>query len=428
MRLSLPDHDTIEDLLGGADAKLRELLARAVDERLVGGRPQSVAFEAEVFESQACLALVGNHVRAPVLEVLDAPHLDRGIVDVDPVVRENIGPIDHHRDADEIAIGKAVRGAAYPLWRSGIQALHQLADGHAGDEVRALVLLDRPQRGFRPPRPTRPAVVLEASHSSPEPHWAPLLAMDLGHALPHLTGTEAWIPEAVDQRGHQAASIGRAAVRQEGALQDEPHVEALDALRRPVCGQLLGADAPHLLRVGLEEDVVEAPAELVPHPVLEASRIPNRLDAGPRVAGHAEDCLHRAEVPEGVGRLERIREIPTPVVDSRQAIAREHLRAQDLSPEIFDLLVLVEEPVAADVESVALVLDCARKATDVRRVLLDHGGRQAVLHELVRSRQPGRAAADDHNVLMTVPGTQVAHSINGPDGGPVRKLRSISAS
>src|SRR5207249_11325536 len=56
------------------------------------------------------------------------------------------------------------------------------------------------------------------------------------------------IAEAVDQGRDQVASIGGLAMRQQGALQDEPHVEALDALCGPIRRELFGADPPHLLR------------------------------------------------------------------------------------------------------------------------------------------------------------------------------------
>src|SRR5207245_7217256 len=137
-----------------------------------------------------------------------------------------------------------------------------------------------------------------------------------------------------------------------------------------------------------------------------------------RLALRYANPLRRPDGPERCGRFERLRRLASSVVDARKAIAGQHLRAEDLGPEVFDLLVLGEEPVAADVEAVALVLHGASQPAHVGRVLLDHRGRYVVLHQLVSRGQPGRAGADYHNVLVAVRGTQVAHSINRPDAAP----------
>ena len=49
-------------------------------------------------------------------------------------------------------------------------------------------------------------------------------------------------------------------------------IEALDALRGPVGGNLVAGHAPHLLGVGLEEDLEQPLAELVAHPFVEGAR------------------------------------------------------------------------------------------------------------------------------------------------------------
>jgi hypothetical protein len=58
-------------------------------------------------------------------------------------------------------------------------------------------------------------------------------------------------------------------VAEEGGLRGGEEGEALDALGGPLGAQLGGRDAPHLLRVGLEEVLVEALAEAVGDPLLE---------------------------------------------------------------------------------------------------------------------------------------------------------------
>src|SRR2546423_2829310 len=108
-----------------------------------------------------------------------------------------------------------------------------------------------------------------------------LAGADVRHALPHLTGTEPRVSEAIDQRRHDLAATLRLSIREQRAAQHDPQVEALDALCRPVGRKLFGADAPNLFRVGLEEDVEKAPPELGAHPVLERPRLLDGLRAGP---------------------------------------------------------------------------------------------------------------------------------------------------
>src|SRR5256714_14063788 len=125
-----------------------------------------------------------------------------------------------------------------------------------------------------------------------------LAGADVRHALPHLTGTEPRVSEAIDQRGHDLAATLRLPIREQRAADHDPQVEALDALRGPVRRQLLGADAPHLFGVGLEEDAVQAPPELVAHPLLERPRVLDRPQPRPDVARETQGRLQRAEVPE----------------------------------------------------------------------------------------------------------------------------------
>src|SRR5437016_7298574 len=238
------------------------------------------------------------------------------------------------------------------------------------------------------------------------------LLADLGHALPHLAGTEPWVAEPVDQRGDDLAAPAGLAAGQQRAAQNDPQVEAFDPLRRPVGGQLLGADAPYLFGVGLEEDAEQAPAELVADPILEGLRILDRLQACPRVAGQAQDGLDRTEVPERVDGLYRVREEPAAVVDARKAAASQHLRAEDLRPQVLDLFVLGEEPVTADVEPVALVLDGAGQPAHLLRVLLDHRDRHVALEQLVRGGQTSGPRAHDDDVLPFAIGDQGGHRVS----------------
>src|SRR5206468_9787941 len=123
----------------------------------------------------------------------------------------------------------------------------------------------------------------DARHGLPEENRMALRGGDLGHPLPHLAWTQTRVAEPVDQRGHDLTPLAGLALRQQRAANDDPEVEALDPLCCPVGGQLFRADAPNLFCVGFEEDAVEAPAELVAHPLFERSGVLDRKQASPEV-------------------------------------------------------------------------------------------------------------------------------------------------
>ena len=114
-------------------------------------------------------------------------------------------------------------------------------------------------------------------------------------------------------------------------------------------------DAPDLLGVGLEEELVEALAEAVGDPLLEV--VLGALAAAAR--GHGRRGRQRVSsigpsflmtsVP-----LQRIVEELAVPVDARHARAQQELLAHDLVPEVVDLLGLGEEAVAAEVEAIAV--------------------------------------------------------------------------
>ena len=66
----------------------------SADQLVIGRVPQAVALEAEVFEAEAGELLVRHHLRRPGAEVLDAADLDARLVDVDPVVGEQVRLVD----------------------------------------------------------------------------------------------------------------------------------------------------------------------------------------------------------------------------------------------------------------------------------------------------------------------------------------------
>ncbi len=287
------------------------------------------------------------------------------------------------------------------------------------------MFLSLARRGASHDRANEAAFVLDGVDRSSEENRRSLLPADVRHPLPHLPGSKSRIAKFVDQRGDDLAAIPGSAARDEGAAQNEPEVEALDALSRPVGGELLGADAPYLFCVRLEEDAEEAPSKLVAHPVLEALRILDRLQPRTGIAGDAAHGFQRPQVPERVGGFDRIGEEASPVIDAREPPAGQHLVAEDLGPQVFDLLVLGEEPVAADVESITLVLDGAGQTAYLPGILLEDRDRDVVLEKLVGGSQPRRARAHDDDVRPTALGDQSAHSVATSPAGSVLLVSGV---
>ena len=87
------------------------------------------------------------------------------------------------------------------------------------------------------------------------------------------------------------------------------------------------------------------------------------------------------------------------VVDPAHPRAGDELVAQDLAPDRVDLVALGEEPVAADVEAIPLVLVGPADPADQPGVGFEHHAGAAVLAQLVGSRQPRRTAAGNHRAM-----------------------------
>ena len=85
---------------------------------------------------QARQLLVGHHLRRPGAEVLNAPDLHARLVDVDPVVGEEVGLVDDQRDGDEIAIAQ-LRRRRRAERGSGSMRGDELADRRRRDDVLA---------------------------------------------------------------------------------------------------------------------------------------------------------------------------------------------------------------------------------------------------------------------------------------------------
>ena len=148
--------------------------------------------------------------------------------------------------------------------------------------------------------------------------------------------------------------------------------------------------APDLLRVRLEEEVEQALAEAVRHPLLEGVLLALGLHLRPQVGEERARQLDRAELLDHVGAAQRVVEELAVPEDARHARALEEVLAHDLVPEVVDLLGLGEEAVAAEVEAVAVADRGLGDAADLVLGLEDDHG-QALLGEQVAGGQPGRA-------------------------------------
>ncbi len=182
---------------------------------------------------------------------------------------------------------------------------------------------------------------------------------------------------------------------EDGGTEGEP----LDPLRGPVRGDLGARHAPHLLGVGLEEDGVQALAELVGHPLLEVLRIRVGTHAGFAVGSSTAHGLDRAERLERLDRLQGVAEVLAVVVDAGRARTSQEIIAEEIGPVVLDLRGLREEAVAADVEPVALVLGRPRDSANVLGICLKYRGLDASAGEEVGRGESRWSASDDDGVL-----------------------------
>jgi hypothetical protein len=70
------------------------LLLGKFNQFFIGHAPNLVALVAKIFHAQTRLSRIGNHVRTPVLKVLNASDFDFGRMNVNPIVRKKVGLVD----------------------------------------------------------------------------------------------------------------------------------------------------------------------------------------------------------------------------------------------------------------------------------------------------------------------------------------------
>src|SRR6202041_2766096 len=95
--------------------------------------------------------------------------------------------------------------------------------------------------------------------------------------------------------------------------------QALDALRRPIGGNLVATHAPDLFRIGLEEDREQPLAELVADPLVKRLGIFDRKSLRICKGCDAEKALQQAEIAQRLEGLERIGIEFPPVEDARES-------------------------------------------------------------------------------------------------------------
>jgi len=331
------------------------------------------------------------------------------LVDVDPVVGEEVLAVEHEGDGEEVAVAQPAPGLAHLGRRERASEVHGRAQRQRRDHLAGH---------------DRLAAGLDLHHAAVVVEREPLdgslgaylaaQAADLGgHRVPHLARPVARVVELGDQALHLVA-----AVAEEGCLRGAEERQALDSLRCPLGAQLGTRHAPHLLRVGLEEELVEALAEAIGHPFLEAVLAALGLDRGHEIGGKRARELDRAELADHVRAAQRIVQEALVPVDARHARAQKELVVEHLVPEGVDLLGLGEEAVAAEVEAVAVAFLGHRQAAHLF-VRLEHDHRQPLLGQEVGGGEARGASAEHHGGLVE----QGPTALRGRDEPACRRKR-----
>ena len=444
----------IDDVLRPVDhAHAGELLDGEVTRLLVAHRPERVALLAEVFQADPHRVVhVLDQVGAPVVEDLQTADLVARILHVDPAVRHDrriaqrgdvggvaqLQVLDQQAHGHEVAVRQAVGDLAHigghlrgALTRA--QGVDQVLHRHGGDELvglqlGAVALAILVHHGF-----DAAALLAHLDHVRVGDHThTGALAVAL-HGLPQLAGPVLGVPELLDQAGlHLGGVLFLRQQFEERVLQHLGDAQALDALRAPVGRDLRGVPPPQLLGVALEEHRVQLAPETVDVEVLQivlGQLVHHRLQIREpglqrqlgahgleRVRAQADRVVEEMPVPVDAGHavpLEhhlvaglRVRPARFQVVMAAElpvVVAGRTLQRQGVAPPLHDAVVLREEPVAADVHPVAVVLHRARDAAELAG-RLQHGHvvrvRAAVLHQFPCGGQTGGAAADDHHGLL----------------------------
>ena len=398
--LFLPNDRAADDILGLGQPELREFLRRQRDQIIIARRPQPITFEAEIFEADAGQAGIGHHFGRPAAEILHPPDLYLVVVDVDPVVGEQVFGADHQRNGEEIAVAQGTC-----LAEAGGQRMNtrrQLAHRCAADDMRSIDGDDAAIGLARLHLPAAGALILrQLLEAVAHQHMIAARNHLVARCFPHHPRPLAGIAEGFEQGLGFHAVIGLF-VEAQTALQPVEHRRAkaqpLDPLRRPVRRHLVARHAPHLLGIGFEKDRIEFVAELVDRPILETAHALVGEGLGPGIARHAQTRTPDAQIEQRLEGAQRIAVEFALIIDAAHTWALDEIVGQNLVPQIDDFLRFREKAMPADVEAKALVLDRAADAADIALVLFDHRHLIALLGQQIGGGQPGRPRADDGDV------------------------------
>lgn len=436
IRLGASYHRAVQVSFGRQDPYLLQLFEDQLDQILVIHVPQLVGLVTEILRTDPD-TIAGDHIGAPVVEDLHPAHLHTLVLDVDPIVADELPVLvlelefgEFQADDQEIPVLQALKDLVHLGGNGRPHGLRHILQGHGAEYG---VAIDRGQDIVL-------AVldVIDTSIFQRQPRHFRLqgdpdagLRAFIGHLLPQHARTLGGIQELLDERG--GCTLGIPVTDAHHLLEAVPDeirdLERLDALAAPFGADLGTGLAPDLPRVVLEEHIIDLAAETVDVEILQVLLGPYRRDPGKhQVAGDAQGPFLAQVEEQTHADLQRVIVHPIFEVDARLPRADEHgvMRAppqqsvdlllavvvaylavvlrgvqdrQELGPPLEYPVGLGEEPMTADVDKVALVVNRPADTAHLY-VRLQHKDIEcAGAGQLVGRREAGRSCAYDYNFL-----------------------------
>ena len=339
-----------------------------------------------------------HHIWRPVVVDLETAHLYAAVMDIDPVVRNdvadgfNFGPVDQIQLRDQDAEGhivtvrKSCGDCGFPF-RNVVHAADQILDGHGGNENISGFFIFLPVLLIGEAGEMVLFVPVQAHHAAvfqnPAAHF---LNFGSGY-IPKLAGTKLGIAELLDEGGFHMPGFFAGEKLAEHVRNDRHDGEPLYALRTPVGIDFRRASAPEIFRIFLKKHGVELPAETVYIEILQrvflsfmydayqiaeaglegrdqahvfkgfpfqgdriVKKFPVKINPGYPVSGeHDPVRLFRIRAAGG----KRRRALKDNVVISGRALQREHI-----VPPFVHLRIFGKKAVASHIHSVAIMFYC----------------------------------------------------------------------
>ncbi len=417
---------------------MHKLLGGKGDEVLVAHGPHVVALGAEILKTDPHGVFgIGDHIRRPVVEDLQAADLHVALLNIDPAVGHDVAQrlvlglvlevelVNQQADGHEIAIGQRLGDFAGGLVHVR-QRFKEILDRHGGEDGVAVKADFLARSVFADDgRDFAVFAALKALGAHVLVKLGAHLHGVLRHRLPELARAVLGIGELLDQgRGDLCVRLAeRLGQRGDQRLHEG---KFLDALRAPIGRDVARMDAPELFGVALKEHLIQRTAEAVDVEVLKGR---DRLfdHAAVQIAAAGLDRAPKAHVDERL-RLDgdRIVKELAQEINAGNARAQKHravfllriraagiefdfsvqndvvlggraLHGHDLLPEGIDLRILGEEAMAAKIHAVAVVADGLGDAADGVALLDDDDADvvSGLLLQVVCCRQARGAGADD---------------------------------